>query len=151
MLYLAITMRTKDQQLFINCSGGLTMYALAIYNTMQSIKPNSDTIGLGVAASMGSMILAGGAIEKRIALPHLRVMIRQPRWDYSGKIRTSDCVRQAEEAYEIRKMIIDIYAKSTKKPSQILERDMDREYFMSAAEAKEYGIVDHVLTDPTFE
>lgn len=147
MMYLAINNENKDQYLFINSPGGSAMYALAIYNMMQFINPDVNTIGLGIAASMGSMILAGGAI--RIALPHLRVMIRQPVWGYSGWISASDCVRRAEEANEIRKMIRDIYARSTKKPSWILERDMEREYFMSAAEAKEYGIVDHVATDPT--
>jgi ATP-dependent Clp protease protease subunit len=146
MLFLAAEDPDKDISLYLNTPGGYISSGLAIYDTMQYIKPDVATICMGQAASMGAVLLAAGARGKRSTLPHSRVMIHQPLGGAQGQ--ASDIEIQAKEILTLRHKINEIFAEHTDQSLKKIEKDTDRNYFMSAEEAKEYGIVDEVLLKP---
>nr|NP_683797.1 ATP-dependent Clp protease proteolytic subunit [Chaetosphaeridium globosum]Q8M9Y9.1 RecName: Full=ATP-dependent Clp protease proteolytic subunit; AltName: Full=Endopeptidase Clp [Chaetosphaeridium globosum]AAM96511.1 proteolytic subunit 2 of clp protease [Chaetosphaeridium globosum] len=146
MLYLNGDDKSKDMYLYINSPGGAVVPGIAIYDTMQFVEPEIRTICMGVAASMGSFILTGGEITKRIALPHARVMIHQPSSSYY-KDQAGELIMEAEEVLKLRDCITKVYVQRTGKPISVISEDMERDVFMSAKEAKEYGIVDLVALD----
>ncbi|MCS6875790.1 MAG: ATP-dependent Clp protease proteolytic subunit, partial [Aquificaceae bacterium] len=133
----------KDIYMYINSPGGSVTAGMAIYDTMQYIKPDVVTICLGQAASMGAVLLSAGAKGKRYALPNSRIMIHQPLGGISGQ--ATDIIIHAEEIRMIRHMLNEILSKHTGQPFEKVERDVERDYFMSAQEAMEYGIVDKVI------
>lgn len=143
MLFLEADDPEKDIYLYINSPGGVVSAGLAIYDTMQYIKPDVATICVGQAASMGSLLLAAGAKEKRSALPHSRVMIHQPLGGFQGQ--ASDIEIHAKEILKIKSTLNGIYAHHTGKSLDDIEGDMDRDYFMDAKEAMSYGIIDKVI------
>ena len=144
MLWLAAEDPEKDIQFYINSPGGYVSAGLAIYDTMQFIQPDVSTICMGQAASMGALLLAAGAKGKRFALPHSRVMIHQPAGGAQGQ--ASDIEIQAREILTLRERLNQILAKHTGQPIPQIEKDTDRNYFMSAEEAVKYGIVDEIMT-----
>ncbi len=143
LLFLESEDPDKDIYLYINSPGGIISAGLAIYDTMQYIKPDVATICIGMAASMAAVILAGGAKGKRTALPNSRIMIHQPWGGVQGT--AADIRIQAEEILRMKRKINEILAKHTGKPIEQIEKDTDRDYYMSAEEAKEYGIIDQIL------
>ncbi len=145
MLYLDSEDPGKDISLYINSPGGSVTAGMAIYDTMQLIKSDVTTICVGLAASMGSFLLAAGTKGKRLALPHSRIMIHQPSGGTRGQ--ASDIEIEAREIIRIRRQLNQIYADKTSQPLEKIERDMDRDYFMSAEEAKTYGLVDRVIEE----
>ncbi len=145
MLYLDSEDPGKDIFLYINSPGGVVSSGLAIYDTMQHIKSDVVTICLGLAASMGSFLLAGGAKGKRLALPHSRIMIHQPSGGTRGQ--ATDIEIEAREILRMRRQLNEIYAGNTGQTLEKIEKDMDRDYFMSAEEAKEYGLIDKVIEE----
>lgn len=145
MLYLDSEDAGKDIILYINSPGGYVTSGMAIYDTMQHIKSDVVTICVGLAASMGSFLLAAGTKGKRLALPHSRIMIHQPSGGTRGQ--ASDIEIEAREILRIRSQLNQIYADRTGQPLSRIEKDMDRDFFMSAQEAKEYGLIDRVIED----
>ncbi|MEG3955271.1 ATP-dependent Clp protease proteolytic subunit [Microcoleus sp. C2C3] len=145
MLYLDSEDSGKDIILYINSPGGMVSAGMAIFDTMQHIKSDVVTICVGLAASMGSFLLAAGAKGKRLALPHSRIMIHQPSGGTRGQ--ATDIQIEAKEILRLRHQLNNIYAKNTGKPIEKIEKDMDRDYFMSAEEAKEYGLIDRVIEE----
>uniref|UniRef100_A0A9E8Z2B6 ATP-dependent Clp protease proteolytic subunit n=1 Tax=[Pentapanax] parasiticus var. khasianus TaxID=2970450 RepID=A0A9E8Z2B6_9APIA len=144
MVYLSIEDDTKDLYLFMNSPGGWVIPGIAIYDTMQFVRPDVHTICMGLAASMGSFILAGGEITKRLAFPHaFRVMIHQPASSFY-EAQTGEFVLEAEELLKLRETITRVYVQKTGKPFWVVSEDMERDVFMSATEAQAYGIVDLV-------
>ncbi|MBC7971104.1 ATP-dependent Clp protease proteolytic subunit [Phormidium sp. FACHB-592] len=143
MLYLDSEDPGKDIVLYINSPGGSVTAGMAIYDTMQHIKSDVVTICVGLAASMGSFLLAAGAKGKRLALPHSRIMIHQPSGGTRGQ--ATDIEIEAREIIRIRRQLNQIYADRTGQALPKIEKDMDRDYFMSAEEAKEYGLIDRVI------
>lgn len=143
MLYLDSEDPGKDIVLYINSPGGSVTAGMAIYDTMQHIKSDVVTICVGLAASMGSFLLAAGAKGKRLALPHSRIMIHQPSGGTRGQ--ASDIEIEAREILRIRRQLNQIYADRTGQTLEKIEKDMDRDYFMSAEEAREYGLIDRVI------
>ncbi|PKL40609.1 MAG: ATP-dependent Clp endopeptidase, proteolytic subunit ClpP [Spirochaetae bacterium HGW-Spirochaetae-1] len=143
MLFLEADDPDKDIYLYINSPGGVVTSGLAIYDTMQYIKPDVATICIGQAASMGSLLLNAGAAGKRSALPNSRIMIHQPMGGFEGQ--ASDIEIHAQEIIKVKKRLNGIYSKHTGKPLEKVEKDMDRDYFMSAQDAVEYGIIDKVI------
>jgi len=142
LLFLESENPDKDISLYINSPGGVVTAGLAIYDTMQFIKPDVSTMCLGQAASMGSFLLASGAPGKRFCLPHARVMIHQPLGGFQGQ--ASDISIHAEEILKIRKKLNYILAKHTGQSEETIAKDTDRDNFMSAERALEYGIVDKI-------
>ena len=145
MLFLENQDANKDIIFYINSPGGVVTAGMAIYDTMQFVKPDVCTYCVGQAASMGAVLLAAGAKGKRYALPNARVMIHQPWGGVQGQ--ASDISIQAKEILKMRDRINEILAKHTGKPLDKVQKDTDRDYFMSAQEALEYGIVDEVITE----
>ncbi len=145
LLYLDSEDAGKDIILYINSPGGSVTAGMAIYDTMQHIKSDVVTICVGLAASMGSFLLAAGAKGKRLALPHSRIMIHQPSGGTRGQ--ATDIEIEAREILRIRQQLNQIYAERTGQPLQKIEKDMDRDFFMSAEEAKEYGLIDRVIEE----
>jgi ATP-dependent Clp protease, protease subunit len=143
LLFLEAENPDKDISLYINSPGGSVTAGMAIYDTMQFIKPDVSTICVGQAASMGAFLLTAGAKGKRFCLPNSRVMIHQPSAGFSGQ--ASDIAIHAKEILQIKSRMNQLMAKHSGRPLEQIERDVDRDYFLSAAEAKEYGIVDQVL------
>nr|YP_009351993.1 clp protease proteolytic subunit [Schoepfia jasminodora]AQW41711.1 clp protease proteolytic subunit [Schoepfia jasminodora] len=145
MVYLSMENETKDFYLFINSPGGWVIPGVAIYDTMQFVRPDVHTICMGLAASMGSFLLVGGAITKRLAFPHaiIRVMIHQPASSYF-EAQTVEFVLEAEELLKLRETLTEVYVQRTGKSLWIVSEDMERDVFMSATEAQAYGIVDLV-------
>ena len=143
LLFLESEDPDKDINLYINSPGGSVTAGLAIYDTMQYVKPQVSTICLGQAASMGAFLLAGGASGKRFAVPNARIMIHQLSGGFQGQ--AADIEIQAKEALRLRAKLNEILARHTKQPIERIERDTDRDYFMSPGEAKEYGIIDEVF------
>ncbi|MBS1212009.1 MAG: clpP-2, partial [Proteobacteria bacterium] len=133
-----------DIHLYINSPGGLVTAGLAIYDTMQFIKPDVSTLCIGQAASMGALLLAGGAAGKRYSLPHSRVMIHQPLGGFQGQ--ASDIDIHAREILSIRDRLNNILAKHTGQPLEKIQVDTDRDNFMSGEDAAQYGLIDKVLT-----
>lgn len=143
MLYLDSEDPGKDIVLYINSPGGSVTAGLAIYDTMQHIKSDVVTICVGLAASMGSFLLAAGTKGKRLALPHSRIMIHQPSGGTRGQ--ATDIEIEAREILRIRHQLNEVYAQRTGQTIEKIEKDMDRDYFMSPHEAKEYGLIDRVI------
>lgn len=143
LLYLESENPDKDIHLYINSPGGSVSAGLSIYDTMQFIKPDVGTICVGQAASMGAVLLAGGAKGKRHCLPHSRVMIHQPLGGFQGQAEDFD--RYAKEILQTRSRLNDILARHTGQALERIEKDTDRDYFMSGEEAAAYGIIDTVL------
>ncbi len=145
LLYLDSEDQTKPIRLYINSPGGSVTAGMAIYDTMQYIKSEVITICMGLAASMGSFLLMAGTQGKRMALPHSRIMIHQPSGGTRGQ--ATDIQIEAQEILRIRRQLNEIYAQRTGQPLEKIERDMDRDFFLSAQEAKEYGLIDKVIED----
>jgi len=147
ILFLQMEDQDKDISIYINTPGGSVTSGLAIYDTMQFIKPDVNTYCVGQATSMGALLLAAGTAGKRFALPHSRIMIHQPWGGVEGA--ASDISIQAKEILRLRASLEEILAKHTKQPLEKIKKDSDRDYFMSAEEAKVYGIVDEVVENIT--
>ncbi|HEY9018885.1 ATP-dependent Clp endopeptidase proteolytic subunit ClpP [Thiomicrospira sp.] len=143
MLFLESENPDKDIHLYINSPGGSVTAGMAIYDTMRFIKPDVSTMCLGQAASMGSFLLAAGAKGKRFALPNSRVMIHQPLGGFQGQ--ASDFEIHAKEILHIKDKLNRALAENTGQPLEVIENDTDRDNFMSAERAKEYGLIDQVL------
>ena len=143
MLFLESENPDKDIHLYINSPGGSVTAGLSIYDTMKFIKPDVSTMCIGQAASMGAFLLAGGTQGKRMALPHSRVMIHQPSGGAQGQ--ASDIEIQANEIIELRSKLNKLLAENTDKDQEIISRDTERDRFMGAEEAREYGLVDKVI------
>lgn len=144
LLFLEAENSDKDIFLYINSPGGYVSSGLGIFDTMNYIKPNVATICMGAASSMAAVLLAGGTPGKRSALPNSRVMIHQPLGGAEGQ--ASDIKIQADEILRLRQKLNSILSKSTKQTIKKIEKDTDRNFFMSAGEAKDYGIIDKILT-----
>ena len=144
LLFLESEEPDKDIMLYINSPGGLVTSGLAIYDTIQLIRCDVSTICMGQASSMGSFLLTAGTKGKRFALPNARIMVHQPLGGFQGQATDIDI--HAREILRTRDRLIELYSKHTGQPDERVRRDMERDYFMSAAEAKEYGLVDEVLT-----
>ena len=143
LLFLEAEDPDKDIQFYINSPGGSVTAGLAIYDTMQYIKPDVSTICVGMAASMGAFLLSSGAKGKRIALPNSEIMIHQPSGGSQGQ--ATDIQIQAEHILKIKKKLNGILSDNTGKAIDVIEHDCERDYFMSAEEAKEYGLIDKVI------
>ena len=143
LLFLDKTGRNQDIKMYINSPGGSVTAGLAIYDTMQLVEPDISTYCLGQAASMGAVLLSGGTAGKRFALPHSRVMIHQPLGGASGQ--ASDIEITAREIQKLKKELYEIIAHHSKQPFDRVWADGDRDYWMIASEAKEYGMIDEVL------
>jgi len=143
LLFLESENPDKDIHLYINSPGGMVSAGLAVYDTMQFIKPDVSTLCVGQAASMGALLLAGGAKGKRYALPHSRIMIHQPLGGFQGQ--ASDIDIHAQEILRTRERLDQILSKHSGQPLERVKADTDRDNFMSGAEASEYGIIDEVL------
>ncbi len=143
LLYLEAQDPDKDIQFYINSPGGSVTSGLAIYDTMQYIKPDVSTICIGMAASMGAFLLSSGAKGKRIALPNAEIMIHQPSGGSRGQ--ATDIQIQAEQILKIKKRLNQILAENTGKSVEEVERDCERDHFMTAEEAQAYGLIDKVI------
>lgn len=144
LLYLESEDAEKDIKLYINSPGGSVTAGLAIYDTMQLVKPHIVTIAVGIAASMGAVLLAGGEKGKRFALPNAEVMLHQVMGGAEGQ--AADIRVRAEHILRIHKRLNDILAKHTGQPLAKIEKDTDRDYFLTADEAKKYGLIDKIIT-----
>jgi len=145
LLFLEGESPEKDIYIYINTPGGSITAGMAIYDTMQYIKPEISTICIGQAASMGAVLLAAGAKGKRYALPHSRIMIHQPAIYGGLQGPATDIDIQTKELLRLKRIVNEILAKHTSQPLEKVERDTDRDFFMSAQEAKEYGIIDEII------
>ncbi|HEY9166960.1 MAG TPA: ATP-dependent Clp endopeptidase proteolytic subunit ClpP [Candidatus Kryptonia bacterium] len=143
LLFLESEDPNKDINLYVNSPGGSVSAGLAVYDTMQYIKPDIATTCVGLAASMGAVLLTGGARGKRTALPNARIMIHQPWGGFQGS--AADISIQAEEVLKTKKRLNEIISHHTGKPIDQIEKDTDRDYFMSADDAVKYGLIDNVL------
>ena len=148
MLYLDSEDNSKPIYLYINSPGGSVTAGLAIYDTIQYVKSDVVTICVGLAASMGAFLLGAGTKGKRLALPHSRIMIHQPLGGTSQR-QASDIEIEAKEILRIKDMLNHSMADMTGQPFEKIEKDTDRDYFLSAAEAKEYGLIDRVIAHPS--
>jgi ATP-dependent Clp protease protease subunit len=135
----------KDISLYINCPGGSVYAGLAVYDTMQYIKPDVRTISVGIAMSMGALLLAGGAQDKRMALPNSKILIHQVSSGFQGQ--ATDIEIQAREVINIKRRLEEILASHSGQALDKVSKDMERDYFMTADEAKEYGIIDTVVVE----
>jgi ATP-dependent Clp protease, protease subunit len=133
----------KDVSVYINSPGGQVYSGLAIYDTMQFIKPDIQTICVGIAMSMGAVILAGGTEGKRLALPNAKILIHQVSGGFQGQ--ATDIEIQARETIALKRRLEEILAEHTGRPGEQVSRDMERDYFMTSQEAQEYGIIDNVI------
>ena len=147
LLFLESEDPDKDIHLYINSPGGVVTAGMAIYDTMQYIKPDVSTICVGSAASMGSLLLTAGAPGKRYALPHSRIMIHQPLGGVQGQ--ASEIEIHAREILRLREELNGVLAHHTGQPIEVIAQDTDRDNFMSAEDAKRYGLIDEVLTRPS--
>ena len=143
LLYLESENADKDIHLYINSPGGSVTAGLSVYDTMQFINCDVSTICCGQAASMGALLMAGGAKDKRFALPHSRIMVHQPSAGFQGQ--ATDISIHAKEVLALKSRLNEIMAKHTGQPIEKIEQDLERDNFMSASEALEYGLVDTVL------
>jgi len=142
LLFLESENPKKEISMYINSPGGIVTSGFAIYDTMQYIKSPVSTVCMGMAASMGSFLLQAGAPGQRVALPNARIMLHQPSGGFRGQ--ASDIERHAEDIVKTKRRLNELYAKHTGQPYEMIERTLDRDHFMSADEAKAFGIVDHV-------
>jgi len=143
LIFLEAEDPDKDIHMYINCPGGSVTAGLAIYDTMQYIKPPVETICMGQAASMGALLLAAGTKGKRYALPHARIMIHQPLGGVQGQATDIDI--QAREILRVRDEVNRVLVKHTGQPLEKIQKDTDRDFFMTTEQAKEYGIIDGVI------
>ena len=143
LLFLAGEDPEKDIMLYINSPGGSVYAGLAIYDTMQYVEPRVGTICMGIAASMASILLAGGAPGMRFSLPNTRILIHQPSGGFQGQ--AADIQIHAQEILRVRRRLDEILAQHTGKPIEVINRDSDRDFFMSADEAKAYGLIDEII------
>jgi len=143
LIFLEYEDPDKDIYLYINSPGGYVSSGLAIYDTIQYIRPDVSTICMGQASSMAALLLVSGAKGKRFALPHARVMIHQPQGGAGGQ--ASDIAIHAREIVKLKKSLNLIFAKHTGKPVEVIEKDSDRNFHLSAKESKEYGIIDDII------
>ena len=143
LLHLESEDPEKDISLYINCPGGSIYSGLAIYDTMQFVKPDIQTMCVGIAMSMGSLLLAGGTKGKRASLPNSRILIHQPSAGFEGQ--SSDIEIHAREILKIRERVDEIYAEHTGKPVSEVHTDMERDRFFTADQARDYGLIDRVI------
>ena len=144
LLFLESENPKKEVSMYINSPGGVVTAGMAIYDTMQFIRPKVSTLCVGQAASMGSLLLAAGDPGMRFALPNARIMVHQPSGGFQGQ--ASDILRHAEDIMKIKKRLNDVYVKHTGRDYDTIERTLDRDHFMSSEEAKEFGLIDQVYT-----
>jgi len=145
LLFLESEDPEKDINFYVNSPGGVVTAGMAVYDTMQYIKPDIATVCIGQAASMGAVLLAAGAHGKRYALPNARILIHQPMGGFQGQ--ASDIAIQAKEILRMKETLNGLLALHTGKALETLQNDTDRDYFMSSLEAKDYGLIDHVITN----
>ena len=143
LLFLEAENPKKEVSMYINSPGGVVSSGLAIYDTMQYIKPEVSTLCIGQAASMGSLLLAAGAPNKRFSLPNSRIMVHQPSGGFQGQ--ASDIERHAQEILSLRSRLNEIYVKHTGQSLKSIEKALDRDTFMTAGDSKEFGIIDKVV------
>ncbi len=143
MLFLEVQDPKKDMKLYINSPGGLVTSGLAIYDTMQYVQPDVSTICMGQAASAAALLLAAGTTGKRLSLPNANILIHQPMGGARGQ--ASDVGIQARQILKIKDRLNEIFVKHTSQPKENIERDTDRDFYMTAEEAKEYGLIDKVI------
>lgn len=143
MVYLNTEDKTQEMFFYIHSPGGAVLPGIAVYDAMQFVVPDVHTICMGVAASIGSFLLAGGELNKRLALPHARVMIHQPASSYYDG-QAGECIMEGDEVAILKTLITQTYVQRTHQPTWVISRDMQRDVFMSAEEAQTYGIVDLV-------
>ncbi|MEX0934322.1 MAG: ATP-dependent Clp protease proteolytic subunit [Candidatus Saccharimonadales bacterium] len=146
LLYLESENPKKDIKIYINSPGGSVSAGMAIYDTIKLVKPDVSTICVGMTASMGAILLAGGTKGKRFSLPHSRVMIHQPSSGYEGS--ASDIEIGAREVIRLKEELINIFAKDTGKTAKTIANDMDRDKWMTAEDSKKYGVIDKVIDSP---
>jgi ATP-dependent Clp protease, protease subunit len=144
LLYLEADNPKKEISLYINSPGGSVTSGMAIYDTIQFIKPPVATLCMGLAASMGSLLLCAGHKDMRFALPHARIMVHQPSGGFRGQV--SDIERHAQDIVKVKRSLNEIYVKHTGQSYDMIEKTLDRDYFMSSEQAKEFGLIDKVLT-----
>ncbi len=144
LLFLEREDADKDIDMYVNSPGGSVTAGLAIYDTMQLVRPNVATICAGMAASMGSILLTGGEPGKRFALPHAKILIHQP-WVQQIGGQATDVEIAARDLIATRRMLAGIYETTTKKPIEQILKDIDRDYYMTSEEAKEYGLIDQIF------
>ena len=149
MLFLESEDPDKDIHFYINSPGGLVTAGLAIYDTMQYIKPKVETLCMGQAASMAAILLAAGQKNKRFALPHARIMLHQPMGGFQGQATDVDI--QAKEILRLREDLNQILVYHTGRPVEQIQRDTDRDFYMSGAQAKDYGLIDEVIMERSAE
>ena len=145
LLFLEAENPKKEINLYINSPGGVVTSGMAIYDTMQFIKPPVSTLCMGQAASMGSLLLCAGAKDMRFALPNARIMVHQPSGGFQGQ--ASDIQRHAEDIMKMKRRLNEIYVKHTGQDYDVIETTLDRDHFMTADESKEFGIIDKVLDE----
>lgn len=145
LLFLESEDPDKDINFYINSPGGIVTAGLAVYDTMQYIKPDISTVCIGQAASMGALLLTAGSKGKRYSLPNARILIHQPMGGFQG--RASDIAIQAKEILRMKETLNRIMVNHTGKDIQQIQNDTDRDFFMTGAEAKEYGLIDHVIVN----
>lgn len=145
LLFLEAENPKKEINLYINSPGGVVTSGMAIYDTMQFIKPPVSTLCMGQAASMGSLLLCAGAKDMRFALPNARIMVHQPSGGFQGQ--ASDIQRHAEDIMKMKHRLNEIYVKHTGQEYDVIETTLDRDHFMTAGEAKEFGIIDKVIEE----
>jgi ATP-dependent Clp protease protease subunit len=143
LLHLESEDPDKDINMYVNSPGGSVYAGLAIYDTMQFVKPDISTICIGIAMSMGALLLAGGAKGKRMALPNAKILIHQVSGGFQGQ--ATDIEIQARETIALKRRMEEIFAEHTEQPLERISKDMERDYFMTPQEAQEYGIIDNVL------
>ena len=142
LLFLESENPKKEIAMYINSPGGVVTAGMAIYDTMQYIRSPVSTVCMGMAASMGSFLLTAGEKGQRVALPNARIMVHQPSGGFRGQ--ASDIERHAEDIIKTKRQLNELYAKHTGQPIEVIERTLDRDYFMSSEEAKAFGLIDHV-------
>jgi ATP-dependent Clp protease, protease subunit len=145
LLFLESENPKKEISMYINSPGGVVTSGLAIYDTMQFIRPAVSTLCIGLAASMGSLLLTAGEKGMRFALPNARILVHQPSGGFQGQ--ASDIERHAEDIIKMKRRLNEIYVKHTGQGMETIERTLDRDYFMTSGEAKDFGLIDKVLSD----
>ena len=145
LLFLESENPKKDIFMYINSPGGIVTSGLGVYDTMQYIKPNVSTLCVGQAASMGSLLLSAGASGMRFALPNSRIMLHQPSGGFSGQ--ATDIEIHAKEILEIKERLNKIYEKHTKQKVEVIRKTLERDYFMTAIEAKKFGVIDEIINN----
>jgi ATP-dependent Clp protease protease subunit len=144
LLFLEAENPKKEIAMYINSPGGVVTSGMAVYDTMQFVKPGVSTLCTGQAASMGSLLLCAGEKDMRFALPNARIMVHQPSGGFQGQ--ASDIERHAEDIIKMKRRLNEVYARHTGQPYEAIEATLDRDYFMSSEQARDFGIVDHVIT-----